>query len=411
MLDRVERGELTEADLRDPARWHVMRPIELELFLFSRVRRPIVAVTSYEELRSDLARVWVVDDRDRRMAIRVWMHPQHPGVPCRFSQVLHPAGYEVREATEDDGAALRELEHRVPVLRADGSTVTYNRPDPFAQLRLMGDAAPLVVEHDGSVVATHIDAFQDVRIAGEIVPSMYRLHTRALPEHQGAGLYATMTGFQLERFRADEKIPTGRAFAAVGNTKVDRFGYWDTTATQVVFECASTAAPAEAAARTAMPHDAAQIAALLDASHGTQELFVGATSTSVDERLTRSPHDYGYIDVLLGSGAVAGVWDSGWSITIERDGTPVAEQRLAFLADWGARSGAEDELLALVQQWCTVLAAKGVTHLFGFADNTTAAGRALTHAATSTTKFRHSCTIPEPTSAAQRGIYIDPIWF
>lgn len=141
MLDRIVADDLSEAHVDDPACWRLTQPAEQVLTLFRNARRPISAVRSYEEVRPDLARISVLDDLGRRMTVRVWMDPCHPGVPSRFSQVPEREGYTVRPAAPEDAPALAWLEAQVPVERADGSTVTYHRPDALAQLRLMGDVA------------------------------------------------------------------------------------------------------------------------------------------------------------------------------------------------------------------------------------------------------------------------------
>jgi len=412
MLERIHAGVLTERDLADPATWRLTGDLAAELLRFERTRRPISTVLAYEEARVDLARAWVRDDRGREMVIRVWMDPAHPGVPSRFSQVLAPAGYIVRTATEGDAAALTELERRVGVLRADGSTVVYHRPDPFAQFRLMGnDVAPLVVEYQGEIIGAHVDAFHQVRIGGRDADLMYRLHTRVLPEHQGAGLYGTMTGVQLERFRGSEPIPALLAFAAVGNSKVDRFTYWETRVQRVTIECAAVAGAATAATRTAGPADAERIADMTNVTHRDREFFVPLDADAVCTRLERSASDYGFSSVGVGDRAVAGVWDAGWGLVVTRDGTTVEEQRLASLADWAALAGGEDQLVDLVRGWCAELVERGVTHLLAFADERSAAGRAICSLASSVTVFRTSSTVNEPPGTGDRGIYVDPIWF
>lgn len=93
-----------------------------------------------------------------------------------------------------------------------------------------------------------------------------------------------MTGVQLERFRGDERFPPFHVFAAAGNTKVDRYGYWTTTVERLVVDCLAVAARTTIAARTATTDAAKAIASTLDETHAGRVLYVEPAITWLPER-------------------------------------------------------------------------------------------------------------------------------
>lgn len=416
MLERVVSGELSEADVSDPTRWHLRRSASEQVARFVTFRRPLSAILDYEEARPDLARVRVVDDRGRYMVVRVWQHLDHPGVPTSYNQVLHPPDLVVREATSADAAALRELERRVPV-QHQGATIAYDRPDPLRQDRLMGTVDHIVAERDGELVGSHSDVPHVTTVGGEPVAVMYRHHTRVLPEHQGGGVFPAMNGAISERhIRSGGPTLRERAWVAVANEKMNAlalrsqsFLQWSTTTTRVSIPCSAAASDGNTVQwRNAEPGDADRIVALLDATHADRELYAGGRA--IVDRLGAAPPDRAFGDLRCSERAVIGVWDDGWSATItQRDA--VEHRRLATLAEWGAEAGAEEELVALVRDACHDLAVRGVTHLLVFTDRRTPAYVALAQLASDHTEYAAMLAMPEPPGTDDRGLYVDPIYF
>jgi hypothetical protein len=108
---------------------------------------------------------------------------------------------------------------------------------------------------------------------------------------------------------------------------------------------------------------------------------------------------------------VLGVWPALERVVVE--GPAGRRESVRALAlDWGfdGASGL-DELEALLRGACADLAAAGATHLSVFASDATPGASRVRALAESVAPFRFTCMIAEPPGAAERGLYVDPIYF
>lgn len=321
----------------------------------------------------------------------------------------------VRWAHPDDERALAELERQVPVQREWGS-VTYNRPDALAQARLMGDVLHAVAELDGRLIGQHADVTIRRWLDGVERALLYRHHTRVLPAYQGQAIMPALTGFVAEPNWSAANQPAVHLFRAVGNAKVDAaVGPIREQNVWPGVEVHKLSFPVQVvrgrhAGRSATRADAGVIATILEQSHAHAHLCPRFDERWVADRFTRSPDDYGWGDVLVGDGAVLGVWDERLGLTIERDGV---EERVvqATVLDWGARPGAEDELVTLLGAAASMVAVGGTTHVVLLATPAHPLYGMLAGLASEIDRFRVICTLPAPADVASRGVYADGIYF
>jgi len=189
---------------------------------------------------------------------------------------------------------------------------------------------------------------------------------------------------------------------------VDHLG-WSLGGFRAQLCCAALAGPP--AGRPATPNDAERIVALLNETHGRSEVFVPYTTERLTERLSRAPASYGWQALQLGEHAVLGVWPAMERIVV--DGPAGRRESVRGLAlDWGFEGprGLE-ELEALLRSACADVAAAGASHLSVFGSDPTPGASRVQALAESVAPFCFMCMIAEPAGAAERGIYVDPIYF
>lgn len=348
---------------------------------------------------------------------------------CRIvsmSLVKRPApGVTVRLATQDDGPALRDLERRCAV-ETGGVSVYYDRGDDyFAQQRLMPHHGSSIAEYHGRVVGVSSDAFRDVRIAGVVQRVTYRFHMRIDPAARGLGILPALNTSQSEFLRSSrfpgDASPWGRrpgishVFIAVENEQMlkaigpaQSSTHWPTNIERIVLPCSDLAGSRHG--RAASPDDAGRIAQFLSASHGEEELAIGFDAAWVTERLSRSPRDYSWKDVMLSERAVLGIWDSGLSI-VRMSGSGTRAARTATVLDWGFEPGGEGELEALIRSACAELGALGVDDLAIFSSPPSPGRDLLVGLARSVERFRVGTGGVMPSRDTTCGVYVDPIYF
>jgi len=135
------------------------------------------------------------------------------------------------------------------------------------------------------------------------------------------------------------------------------------------------------------------------------------TTERLAERLGRAPASYGWRALRLGEHAVLGVWPAMERVVVE--GPAGRRESVRALAlDWGF-DGARglDELEALLRGACADLAAARASHLSVFASDATPGASRVRALAESVAPFRFTCMIAEPPGAAERGLYVDPVYF
>jgi hypothetical protein len=326
---------------------------------------------------------------------------------------LHDFQLDVREADAPDAPILADLERRCPI-ELDGSRYWFDRGDDyFAFSRLMEDCTVGLAFVEGAPAAVTCGARHTVRIGGEPTAIITVSHLRVLPEHQRKGLWGAANRV------LDKYWPTvagSNAFIAVENAGMQH-GFrhtpdkWPTTVLAVRLSTDRAAGPAHG--RSATPADAEAIAASLNAFHGAEEMFVPYTAQSLAARLERAPDLYGWHNLWLADGAVAGVWPAGRArrLVTERGGEQTFSEPGVML-DYAFEPGCEGAFEALVRAWCGWLAGRGMNRLTILTSPLSPGVDLLRSLADELEAFNHwSPGVAPPADAARKGLYIDPIYF
>lgn len=279
----------------------------------------------------------------------------------------------------------------------------------------MADATVLVAEVDGEPAGVFCGARHRARVGGEDRWLLYVHHARILPHYQRMGLGRRSGAALRDAFR-HTIVDSQYWYISTNNAKSLGFAReaknrWSIPVEMVTIDTAVAAGPAHG--RPASPEDADSIAAVLNAGHRDEEMFLPHTAASLRERLERAPAQYGWSNVLVGDGAVVGAWPEGRWLAV-REAGPDGEHvsRGAAVLDYGCLPGAEDELVRLLRAAAAQVTAEGLNGLSIF----TSPGARLRDAVRSL-----PCTvselafwtpsIPEPPGAADRGLYVDHIYF
>jgi len=353
----------------------------------------------------------LVDERGRRWVLRCEL--EEIGSRIRtvgFSREL-PPGVRIRTAGPADLDGILAVDRACPILRNDGTQVTIDRGARwFEWLQLQGGGTVAVAEAEGRIIA--VDAFsrREVRIGGRDHVLGYRQQSRVLPEWRGSGVLMALTahGAALNSPPIDGTTsfvdPRNERMSAMIEQLAWSFGGF-----RAQLPCATLAGPP--AGRSAAAGDAEQIVALLNATHGGSEVFIPYTTERLTERLSRVPASYGWRDLRLTEHAVLGVWPAMERIVIEGPaGRRESVRSLALDFGFDGPRG-QDELEALLRGACADLAAAGASHLSVFASDATPGSKRVRGLAESVAPFQFTCMIAEPPGAAERGIYVDPIYF
>ena len=416
MVERFANDDLSEADVH--AAFSEGVPANDTLRRFEVFRRPIDDVRGYRELTPTRAVVSVVCE-GKPARVQVLITDDGEGRIRASSLALAPApGVTVRDAREEDGPGIIELERRCPVVTG-GVEVAYDRgQDYFAQHRLMGNHLQSVAEFEGRIVGTFADSLRPLRIAGEEYQSTYRFHLRVDPACRGMAIFPSLNAHQSELLW--EASPNGRrcitSYQAAENETVAKTAgpaqqsmLWSLPIERLLVDCAANAG--DPAGRAATPSDAATVASMVAASHGGEELAPIFDAEHVSTRLGRSPGDYSWEHLLIGDRAVVGVWDQRLGVTKRHPDGRVDSSVRAVALDWGCEPGGEDELLALVRAWCGRLAAGGTSHLSIFTSPPSPGRAAWQRLSPVIEPYRILVGAPEPAGIAEQGIYVDPVWF
>jgi hypothetical protein len=165
--------------------------------------------------------------------------------------------------------------------------------------------------------------------------------------------------------------------------------------------------------RTATSDDAADIAGILNATHGGQELYAPATPRTLGRRLERAPDLYSWGDVALTDGAVLGVWHSPEvRIRTEADRTTTTRSRRALVLDHGFLPGADDEYESLLRRAAASAGAAGYDHLSVFTTDRSPTSPILRRLAETIEAYEVIVPfVEEPEGVAERGVYVDQAYF
>jgi hypothetical protein len=351
---------------------------------------------------------------DRRWKLSVDVEPAPPHRITRLEwERINDFQLEVREATPADGPILADVERRCPI-ELDDSRYWFDRGDDyFAFARLMEDCTVGLAFVDGAPAAVTCGARHTVRIGGEPKAIVTVSHLRVLPEHQRKGLWGAANRV-LDKYWPE--VAGSNAFIAVDNAGM-RHGFrhtpdkWPTTVLAVRISTASAAGPPHG--RPATPADADAIVGRLNAFHGDEEMFVPYTAQSLAARLERAPDLYGWDNLWLADGAIAGVWPAGRArrMVTERGGRQTFSEPGVML-DYAFEPGCEAAFEALVRAWCGPLAARAMNRLTILTSPNSPGVDLLRSLADEVEAFNHwSPGVPPPADAVGRGLYIDPIYF
>jgi hypothetical protein len=308
-IERYVAGELTAEQIEATHEFEPGYGVQNHLRRFRIFRRPIDAVLS-ADIASARPSAIVASGEDQAM-VRVWLgDPPAHRILAMSLMKLPPPGVTTRLAAPADGPALRELERRCPVVRGNLS-VSYDRGDDyFAQQRLMERQFSTVVEHEGRIVGIESDAIHPIRVGGELYQSTYRFHLRVDPDARGLGIWPALNVASGDLLFAERPFPIPHVLVAEDNEQMDAArgqagseADWTTPVERISLKCRGLASGPFG--RRATLEDATRIAALMTASHGREELALDFTPSWVRDRLSRSPRDYSWDNVLISDHAVA----------------------------------------------------------------------------------------------------------
>jgi hypothetical protein len=352
-------------------------------------------------------------DRKWRLKMVVEPAPPHRIVRQQFDRELD-ADVEVRQAVESDAAALAEIERRCPIVMSGKSMYFDRGADYFASKRLMEEATVGIALVDGRPAAASCGALHQIRVGGVVRSLVTVTHLRVLPEHQRKGLWGAVNRSFDHYF---DDVDGSRAYISVENAGMQH-GFtntpnkWSKPIYRMQLATAKLAGPP--AGRDATAAEAGAIVEIMNRCHEREEQYLPYTETSLVARVTRSQRDYSWSRLRMTDRAVIGVWPAGESLKVVREsGGTRTESRPAIVVDYGFSGGGEDEFEALLRGWCAWANERELDTLSIFSSDASP-GHALLRSLASAVEpfFVWTPGIEEPAgSAAEHGIYVDPIYF
>jgi hypothetical protein len=139
-------------------------------------------------------------------------------------------------------------------------------------------------------------------------------------------------------------------------------------------------------------------------------MYLPYTVDFLNARLERAPDLYSWEHVLIGDGAVVGVWPQDLRVTIEQNGESTESVR-AVVLDQGFVERGEDEFERLLRSWCASLVELGHTELSLLTSRGSPGYEVVSRMASRLDAFRFRMAAPEPSDAEERGLYVDAIYF
>jgi hypothetical protein len=354
-------------------------------------------------------------ERGRRYTVRCRLTEDGARVRGFFLARELPPGATLRTATEADLATLVAIEQATGIARGDGSRVTTSRGERFFDwVRLQGDCRVVLVEVDGAPAACDAIAVRLAAYQGRPVRLFYRHHTRVLPGYRRLGLNEAMAGLLNLAALERPDVYGGYVYVDPQNTVIQEWSptpAWRLRPFRALLDCRRLGGAD--AGRSAIPADATRIAALLNAAHGSEELYLAFDGPLLADRLSRTPERYGFAQLRLGTRAVVGCFDAGESVRVEdAAGAVVSARRRAHVLDYGFEGATGlDELEALLRAECARLAATGTTHLSLFSCDGAPAATRLRALADEVIEVEFQSWIAEPHDLPQRGLFVDPVYF
>jgi hypothetical protein len=175
-----------------------------------------------------------------------------------------------------------------------------------------------------------------------------------------------------------------------------------------VLDCEALAGPDHG--RTATAADVERIVEVLNAGHEGEEMYLPHTAESFTTRMERAPELYSWGKVLIGDGAVVGVWPAGLRVAIDGPDGNTRSVR-AVVLDHGFVPGAEAEFDRLVRAWCARLVSAGHSELTLATSEPSPSYPWVAPVASRMDAFLFRMSVPEPEGASTRGLYVDAVYF
>jgi hypothetical protein len=282
--------------------------------------------------------------------------------------------------------------------------------DYFAPSRLMEEVTIYVGEYDGRVVGAYCGAVQPVCVDGEAKKLFLEHHVRIDPDAPRGGVFWALCAWGRDRYaRSTDSIAF---YVSIDNQAVRKFVSgtpgWSVQPLRALLPCRPGEMSRGSAASAA---EAPAIIAALNGAHDGAALFAPYTVDSLTDRLTRDAAQYSWEHVTVAGGAAIGVGRDLVSVTKER-GDEVTRTVRATALDHGFAPGAEDDYRALLEATCARLAERGATHLAVYTSERSSTYDVVRELAEEIEVFDFwAFDIPEPAALAERGFYIDPIYF
>jgi ribosomal protein S18 acetylase RimI-like enzyme len=322
----------------------------------------------------------------------------------------------IRIASLADAPTLSEIERQSPLVSDDHALFIDRGDDYFAAARLMEDATVLLAEVDGEPAGVFCGAVHTARVGGRARRMLYIHHARIRPEFQRLGLGRALAARAQQVYR-DDGFDSMYWYISKSNARSQGFASaapnrWSFGPLMVGLRTEPFEGPE--AGRAGTPGDAAAIAAILNAAHEGEEMFVPYTVERLRERLERVPAQYSCSNIWLSGGAAVGAWPEGdyvSTVSLGPDGTKTVGRGSTVL-DYGCLPGHEGELVSLLRMASGWAHARGYGSLTLFTSPGARLREPILELAHSVVDFDFwTPSIPEPEGAAGRGIYVDPIYF
>jgi len=406
----------------DVSRWSGDWSYERELEFFRDGRhapsRPLT-VERESSAGPDEATVVLSGADGKSWTVTCWVEPDdlHRIVRARVLPTP-PEGLEIRLAVADDAEALGALERRAPI-RLGHDPITFmsfdHGDDYFAPGRLMNEVTIYIAEVEGEVAGAYCGAVQPVHLDGEAKRLFLEHHVRIDPATRRGAVFWALFDYGRDRYaQATDSIAF---YVSVDNLAVRKFVEgvppWSVQPLRALLRCPdpADAEPLVDGVEPATAADAEDIAAFLNECHDQAALYVPYTGSSISERLSRDPDQYGWTQMRRTVGAAVGVSDQLVRVIHSREGTERHSVR-ALALDHGFRPGCEDEYRALLRSWCRELGGRGATHLAVFTSERSSTFSVLSDLADDIEVFDFwAFELDEPASLASHGFYVDAIYF
>ena len=289
-------------------------------------------VSGYRHPKANLCVAELQGDNGRAWALGVGLVE---GV-VRLGIFPNPPGLSYRPVALADADALAALEFAAPIVTGEVETVYDRSRDYFEAERLMGSDAS-VVEKDGAIVGLHASVVHPIRIAGQDLQGLYDHRVRVHPAVRRGGVSGLAALASFEAVIARSGVRRGPvapySFIAAGNEAALRLqpeGRWPDMAERLVIDTGSTAATG--LGRWATAADAGRLVALLNDTHGEEELFCPYSPDSLGERLARAPESYSWSSFRISERACVGVWAPKMGVIRRERGVETQDVR-AFALD------------------------------------------------------------------------------